>query len=167
MKKVLIIAYFYPPRGCMGTLRTTKFVKYLIQFNWKPIVLTTNRGNGIFNMHEDEGRFGHARIIKSQFMDIFGKTYRRLSATKVWTDPDQPKTLRHDQMKGPVFKKLARLIWAWMKFPDETIDWYPFAVNKAMELVRRDHMDLIYSTSPPETSHLVAFKIKKKPGFPG
>jgi len=41
MKKVLIITQYFPPIGGVGVLRTTKFVKYLPEFDWEPIILTT------------------------------------------------------------------------------------------------------------------------------
>lgn len=40
MKKVLILATYYPPAGGVATFRITKFVKFIEQFNWKPVVLT-------------------------------------------------------------------------------------------------------------------------------
>lgn len=40
MKKVLIITYYWPPAGGAGVQRALKFVKYLPQFGWEPIVLT-------------------------------------------------------------------------------------------------------------------------------
>ncbi|MBF0571954.1 MAG: hypothetical protein HQL12_08820 [Candidatus Omnitrophica bacterium] len=40
MKKVLIISYFFPPAGTVGVFRITKFIKYLHEFGWEPIVLT-------------------------------------------------------------------------------------------------------------------------------
>ncbi len=39
-KKVLMIAQYFPPAGSVGTLRITKFVKYLKEFGWQPVVLT-------------------------------------------------------------------------------------------------------------------------------
>jgi len=43
MKKVLAIAQYFPPIGGVGTFRITKFVKYLPNFGWKPIVLTVQK----------------------------------------------------------------------------------------------------------------------------
>lgn len=43
MKKVLMIAHHFPPAGGVGTFRVTKFVKYLKEFGWKPIVLTVHK----------------------------------------------------------------------------------------------------------------------------
>jgi glycosyltransferase involved in cell wall biosynthesis len=40
--KVLMVAQYFPPAGGVGTFRVTKFVKYLRQFGWEPIVLTVN-----------------------------------------------------------------------------------------------------------------------------
>lgn len=42
MKKVLILATYYPPAGGVATFRITKFVKFIERFNWKPVVLTVN-----------------------------------------------------------------------------------------------------------------------------
>jgi len=40
MKKVLIIAEYFPPAWGVGAFRVTKFVKYLQGFNWQPAVVT-------------------------------------------------------------------------------------------------------------------------------
>ena len=45
MKKVLMVSYFFPPCGGGGVQRSSKFVKYLPRFNWKPYVLTVRKRN--------------------------------------------------------------------------------------------------------------------------
>ena len=40
MKNVLMIAYSFPPAGGPGVQRTSKFVKYLRNYGWEPVVLT-------------------------------------------------------------------------------------------------------------------------------
>ncbi|GAA4092883.1 glycosyltransferase [Mucilaginibacter panaciglaebae] len=42
MKKVIMLATYFPPAGGISTFRITKFVKFLPQFNWQPVVLTVN-----------------------------------------------------------------------------------------------------------------------------
>ena len=42
MKKVLFISYSFPPYTSGPVLRAVKFVKYLPQYGWKPIVLTVD-----------------------------------------------------------------------------------------------------------------------------
>ena len=44
MKKVLIIAYWFPPLIDSGIQRTVKMVKYLPSFGWNPVVLTAKHG---------------------------------------------------------------------------------------------------------------------------
>ncbi|MDZ7262589.1 MAG: glycosyl transferase family 1, partial [candidate division KSB1 bacterium] len=39
-KRVLLITYYFPPSGGAGVQRSLKFVKYLPQFGWEPVVLT-------------------------------------------------------------------------------------------------------------------------------
>lgn len=41
MKNILIIATYFLPMGGVGTIRVTKYVKYLRKFGWNPIVVTT------------------------------------------------------------------------------------------------------------------------------
>jgi glycosyltransferase involved in cell wall biosynthesis len=54
MKKVLMVAYYYPPAAGVGTFRVTKFVKYLSSFGWEPYVLTV-RDN--YHQSKDESIF--------------------------------------------------------------------------------------------------------------
>ena len=44
MKKVLILTYYWPPSGGAGVQRWLKFVKYLREFGWEPIVYTAENG---------------------------------------------------------------------------------------------------------------------------
>ena len=40
MKKALIISYYWPPSGGAGVQRWLKFVKYMRDFGWDPVVYT-------------------------------------------------------------------------------------------------------------------------------
>ena len=53
MKKVLIITYSWPPAGGIGVLRCLKFVKYLRDFGWEPIVLTAENASYQFLDHDN------------------------------------------------------------------------------------------------------------------
>jgi glycosyltransferase involved in cell wall biosynthesis len=46
MKRVLFLAYLFPPIANSGTQRSLKFVKYLRDFGWDPIVVTAARCDG-------------------------------------------------------------------------------------------------------------------------
>lgn len=51
MKRVLLIAYYFPPDGGAGTQRALKFAKYLPEFGWLPTVLTRSapRKRGVWD----------------------------------------------------------------------------------------------------------------------
>ena len=55
IKKVLIIAQRFPPAGGVGTFRVTKFVKYLPEFGWNPIVLTVRENSYQKGVWQDRG----------------------------------------------------------------------------------------------------------------
>jgi glycosyltransferase involved in cell wall biosynthesis len=40
MKKVIMLATYFPPAGGVATFRITKFVKYINRFKWEPVVIT-------------------------------------------------------------------------------------------------------------------------------
>ncbi len=42
MKRVLLLAYLFPPIANSGTQRPLKFAKYLTQYGWEPIVMTAS-----------------------------------------------------------------------------------------------------------------------------
>lgn len=55
MKRVLYVAYYFPPDGGAGTQRSLKFCKYLPEFGWKPTVLT-REGNREREVWDPEDR---------------------------------------------------------------------------------------------------------------
>ena len=46
-RRVLIIAYAFPPTGGPGVQRPAKFAKYLPQFGWRPTVWTVDAAPGL------------------------------------------------------------------------------------------------------------------------
>jgi len=44
--KVLIISFYFPPTNTIGAVRMGKFVKYLAEFGWDPVILTANNCAG-------------------------------------------------------------------------------------------------------------------------
>lgn len=66
-KKVLIITYWYPPLTTIASLRLGKFVKYLPEFGWEPIVVTVEPRSDRFTRKgrlPNEIRYG--RVYRTQ-----------------------------------------------------------------------------------------------------
>ena len=67
MKKILIISYYWPPNTGSGVQRWLKFSKYLLDFGWKPIIVTPE--NPYIELKDNE-QFKNFSILR--FGTIFG-----------------------------------------------------------------------------------------------
>jgi glycosyltransferase involved in cell wall biosynthesis len=63
---------------------------------------------------------------------------------------------------GRLYHALARHLFA----PDEQIGWVPFAATKAFLLNRRRRYDVVLTTSPPESCHIMGLKLGIAAGCP-
>jgi glycosyltransferase involved in cell wall biosynthesis len=155
-KKVLVIAYYFPPLGMGGVQRTAKFVKYLPQFGWKPYVLTVK---DVEYMAKDDSLLNEippqVRIVRTGSFDPL----RIVFLTK--------RALGRTAKKNAVTNSGGRSLgFSWLFFPDNKVGWVPFAVRKALSLCRREKIDLIFSSSPPPSAHLAAYLVKHATGIP-
>lgn len=55
---------------------------------------------------------------------------------------------------------------AFFLVPDSYVGWYPFGVRAGRKVLRRKAFDAIYSTSPPETTHLIGQRLHQLSGLP-
>ena len=73
MKKVLIITYYWPPAGGGGVQRWVKFVKYLRDFGWEPIVFTVEGGSYPIKKKKMENEIPEGiEVIKSPIFEPYG-----------------------------------------------------------------------------------------------
>jgi glycosyltransferase involved in cell wall biosynthesis len=142
-RTVLIVAYGFPPLGGGGVQRTVKFVKYLPEHGWDPVVLTT--GARVYHAEDDTLRGDlppGLRVVRAPEVLIA----RRAAAAAA-------------RLRIPHAQQLA----GW---PDREMGWIPGAVRAGLRAVRRDRPDVIYSTSPPASGHLVALALHRYTGLP-
>lgn len=155
-QSVLFLAYFFPPIRNAGTRRSEKFVRYLPEFGYQPLVLTTGmRGT----LPDDSAR----RIIRTD--GAIGGLYRLLRALRrpelAAGSPEMQANIRLIAAGNP----LARLRERWA-IPDTEAYWYGPALRRALRICQEQPVRAIYSTSSPETSHLVALRLKQRSGLP-
>jgi len=134
MKKVLMIAYQYPPLGGGGVFRTLKFTKYLPQFGFQPYVLTVK--NPMYVTKD--------RTLLREIPPIV-KVFRTFS-------------FEHRVLRAP---RLLNIDLKWFYTPDVNIGWLPFAVHTGVKIIKKENIDAIFATSPIWTSLLVGFLLKK------
>lgn len=150
MKKVLIIAYYFPPLGGSGVQRTLKFVKYLPQYGWEPTVLTI-------------GSTAYYAKDESLLKEI-----ERLNIRVVRTQSSDPNAVLHKNNKEIVKmpKERTRKFLSFLSdiifIPDNKIGWKKHAVKAAAELLKKEKFDVIYATAPPVTDFLIGVELKKR-----
>ena len=152
MRKVLIIAYYFPPLGFSGVQRTLKFVKYLPSFGWSPTVLTVTP-TGYFAMD----------------MSLL-KEIERTEIKVLRTSSVDPTRLFEKQqvvkMPSERIRKLLSRISDTFFIPDNKIGWKRSAVRAASELLKKEKFDVIFATAPPQTTFLIGKKLKELFGLP-
>ncbi|MBC8484776.1 MAG: glycosyltransferase [Bacteroidetes bacterium] len=162
MKKVLIIAHAFPPLGIVGALRPFKFAKYLPDFGWEPVVLSAKIGRHVKEI--DESLLDQLKpCVKIHRVSGIGprQLYEKYSARKNRGQSGLKKTQNKLSGKNGLIIYLKRFWETWIEIPDRHIGWFPFALFKALRIMRNQNINVIYSTSDPYTSHLVALFIKK------
>ena len=163
MKKVLIITYYWPPMGGAGVQRWLKTTKYIREFGWEPIIFTTD--NAEVAMY-DESLFEDVpdklEIIKSPIWEPF-RLYKGLTGKKGETI--NPSFLQ--KRKGNSFLE-GISIWIRGNFfiPDAKKFWYKPSVKILSSYLLRNKIDVIVSTGPPHTTHLIAQKIANRFSIP-
>lgn len=147
-KTVLIIAYYFPPMGLSGVQRTLKFAKFLPEYGWKPMVLTSP----ISPYYAFDDTLEKER--ESLGIPVFRTTSKRKTKQK--------------QVKFPstIIQKTARFFSSAIFQPDRFISWKARAVRKGERIFAKNKIDAIFATAPPFTDFLVAKELSEKFGVP-
>lgn len=162
-KKVLIVTYTFPPNAGGGAQRTTKFAKYLPANGWQPIILTVKKN---INKNQDLSLLKdippEAVVHRTRFsspQSIFFKLFGRDAAKKKNFNSVQGITIY-------ICEKIVNAINALLLIPDQTILWFPRAYFKAKKIIENEKPDIIFSSSLPPTTHIIAYFLKKKFSIP-
>ena len=164
-RPALIIAYHYPPSMAVGTQRTLRFVRHLPKFGWRPIVLAP-RDLDLFQPG--------AAVPPVDARDACVTVFR----ARVWRPLKAAVTLRHrlrrhrparaitprepsDPSAGTAAPQgktswVVRWVEPWLATPDEQVGWLPAAVIAAVRAVRTTGAEVLYTSGPPHSCHLVA-----------
>ena len=118
-------------------LRTLKHTRYLGRFGWRVTVLTLDRRAYDTVDPQLEAQIpADVRVVRTPFVEM----------------------KRHLAVRGRYPSILA--------IPDRWIGWWPWAVAAGRRIVGRDPVDVIYSTSPHATAHLIALSLARRARVP-
>lgn len=162
VRRVLVVTYYFPPSGGPGVQRVLKFVKYLREFGYEPTVLTVEEG--AFPQHDEElvteippG----VAIHRTRSLDPFG-VYAFLTGRSK-KDAVMVGTVRRE---GGFIERAASWMRANVFLPDARVGWVPFAVREGIRLHREQRFDVVFTSGPPHSVHLIGKKLKRRVGIP-
>lgn len=171
--KVLIITYVFPPVAYVGGYRTLKYCKYLSDYGWTPLVLTARATGATFR---DENLLrqvpAHVRVYRTLDIDP-EKWEAKLADWKAIVvrpgrmQPDTPdysitpKRETQQQVYG-LWARMKAFVKALLKgSPDSHIFWAPSALLRGSWLLLTEQVDVVYCSSPPHSSHIIAYLLAK------
>lgn len=137
-KRALLIAFHFPPQaGSSGIQRTLSFSKLLGRHGWEPMVLSA-----------------HPRAYASQNPSQMSTIAPELIVRR----PFALDTKRHLGFRGRYIEALA--------MPDRYIAWWLGAVPAGLAMIRCHKPQVLWSTFPVATAHLIGLALHKLTGLP-
>lgn len=163
MKRVLIIAYYWPPAGGSGVQRCLKFAKFLPQFGWEPVVYTCENPAAFTWDHSLENDVPQSlEVHKTRIFEPF-ELYKKVTGqgkdAKV-TD------VMVQSGKESLIKHMAIWLRGNMYVPDAKVGWVKPSVKYLSAYLKEQPVDLILSSGPPHSVHLIAQKLNARFNIP-
>lgn len=151
MPTVLLLAYYFPPLGMGGTQRPAKLAKYLPEFGWTPVVTTVKEVSYYARDPDLLAEIQHVEVIRTGSLDPQRVLFK----------------LRRDDEVSPGLARGGPATGLKQLFiPDNKVLWLPFALARALRIVRDRRIDLLFTTSPPHSAHLGGWVSKRVTGIP-
>ena len=165
MKRVLVITYYWPPTGGSGVQRWVKFAKYLPSEGWQPVIYTPENPE---QLAIDESLVkevpAEAEIIKTRITEpyeIYKKVLRRSGHSREAIEVNPVNA----QSKSPL-QKAAMWIRGNLFRPDPRCLWIRPSVRFLKKYLQEHPVDLIVSTGPPQSMHMIGMKLAHETGLP-
>lgn len=163
MKKVLVITYYWPPTGGSGVQRWVKFSKYLPQCGWQPIIYTPENPEMTSVDRTLEGDIPPEAVVIKRPIVEFYSLYRRLMGRK----DSSVKEVNPINNREKTFKQKMMLALRGNLFiPDPRVTWVGPSVRFLKKYLKEHPVDIIVSTGPPHSMHLIAMKVAAATGIP-
>ena len=149
--KVLIITYYWPPAGGSGVQRWLKFVKYLQEFGIEPVVYTVENAN---YLKQDASLLNEV----PKGIEILKQPIWEPTALLFWKKSKQQTKGISNVSKGGFLSFIRGNFF----IPDPKVFWVKPSVSYLQKYLDNHTIDVIISTGPPHSMHLIAEKLHQK-----
>lgn len=137
-RRALLIAFHFPPQaGSSGIQRTLSFSKHLGRHGWEPLVLSANP-----------------------------RAYGATNASQLASLPDGLVVKRAFALDAKRHMGFMGRYPGFLALPDRWVTWWLAAVPAGLSLIRRHKPQLIWSTYPIATAHMIGLALHKITGLP-
>jgi|TARA_R100000501_G_scaffold14543_2_gene26333 hypothetical protein len=158
--RILIISGMFPPNAPTATVRAPKFARYLTERNHDVRVLAAQ--NLQFPAAVDpeipRDRVTHVPYVR------FGKSAPLTEADQ--RRPAPSGKARASQDSPSLLTRLKQSWWRLRQLPDAHRPWVEPAIAAGLKLIEEWRPDILFSTGPPDSSHMVAAALSEKTGVP-
>lgn len=166
-RRVLLVAYQFPPVGGAGVQRVAKFAKYLPEAGWDVTVLTVQ------NPSTPVADSSLAAEIPADTQIVAARSWEpgySVKSSLAQADSAAPQEggwwRRAAGAVGRRLRQAARRLAVAALQPDPQILWAPNAIRAGMARLRTQPHDAILVSGPPFSSFLVAAALSRRSGLP-
>jgi glycosyltransferase involved in cell wall biosynthesis len=165
--RVLVVAYHFPPEGSIGTHRTLRLVRQLVEGGWDVTVLTGTQKTYAAGYPIDLDLLSRVppavKVVRAPVLRPFQRVsallkraHKAAAATPApQSDANGAPADSHESLSKRLRRAKQRLDGV-MRIPDPHVGWLVPAVVVGLKTTLRELPDVVYSTSPPWTGQLVA-----------
>jgi len=154
MRRVLMVAYYFPPLGGIGSVRMREFAHHLPAYGWHPIVLAPR--NGAY-MRDERALYPEDLVLRSRSIEL-----SRLGKRALRIGGDDVAPAQIGRLRGAVRAAARNTLY----YPDAQVGWFAPAVARGLRALRAHPFDLIFSSSYPITAHLIARLLQRYSKLP-
>lgn len=160
-KKILVVTYYWPPSGGGGVQRWLKFVKYLPEFGWDPVVCTPD--NPVFDLKDESLQKDVSSGLEILKLPIWEPLdfYKRLFKKK----GEFKQGIVIEKTRMSLMDKCIVWIRGNLFIPDPRRFWVRPAVRFLSSYLEKNEIDAIVTTGPPHSMHFIGRVLKKKTGI--
>jgi glycosyltransferase involved in cell wall biosynthesis len=146
--KLLLVTLYFPPAGGAGVQRPLKFATHLPALGIETHVLAPDDPKWVHADPELQPPT-QAWIHRARY---FGPKGRK------------PAEELHGRHGLDLVSRHARLAFRRFLVPDENVSWNLTAIPTALRIVRSEGIDVVLTTSPPSSVHLIGAAVKRATG---
>jgi hypothetical protein len=169
-KKVLFIAYNWPPSNAAGTHRPLRFARHLRQFGWEPVVLAAEPP---FYQRYDPNLLDRVpkdlEVVRAPHRDPWLSFLHRRAQRLARTEPQPGEAVEKNEASNSIRSHLRRRLKgtiSWLEcrlyHPDLYMRWIKSAVATALNNFQGSDFQAIFATANPWSDFEVGYQLSRR-----